>query len=318
MKYFPTFNRSLIILLIGQAIAGSTVPVLFLISGLIGPQLSPTLILSTLPISLVVVGMAVGSPVATWVMSKIGRKYGHLLGLLITLIGVALAGVSLWVFHFWGYCLGALLAGCGSAFNNQIRFTAAEGAGEQKALVHSWVLMFGLFAAFLGPWMIQFGQSLLSAREYTGSLALLFVGLFILALIIIGGLPNKKIEHIEKAVASRREMATQILSQSKFWVYALCGISSFVTMTLLMSATPLQMHTIDHISKAETTMTIQSHIIAMYFPSLFSGFLLARLGIRKLVILGITLFLMIVQQIFCKRASIVSEILDHRQNPPTI
>ena len=100
--------------------------------------------------------MAVGSPVATWVMSKIGRKYGHLLGLLITLIGVALAGVSLWVIHFWGYCLGALLAGCGSAFNNQIRFTAAEGAGEQKALVHSWVLMFGLFAAFFGPWMIHF------------------------------------------------------------------------------------------------------------------------------------------------------------------
>ena len=144
---------------------------------------------------------------------------------------------------FLGILPRGILAGCGSAFNNQIRFTAAEGAGEQKALVHSWVLMFGLFAAFLGPWMIQFGQSLLSTGEYTGSLALLFVGLFILAIIIIGGLPNKKIDQVEKAIASRREM------------------------------------------------TIQSHIIAMYFPSLFSGFLLARLGIRKLVILGITLFL---------------------------
>lgn len=62
MGYFPTFNRQLIILLITQAITGSTVPVLFLICGLLGPQLSPTLALSTLPISILIVGIAVSSP----------------------------------------------------------------------------------------------------------------------------------------------------------------------------------------------------------------------------------------------------------------
>lgn len=38
-------------------------------------------------------------------------------------------------------------------------------------------------------------------------------------------------------------------------------------------------------------MTIQSHIIAMYFPSLFSGILLARLGLEKLITVGITILL---------------------------
>lgn len=290
MNYFPTFNRTLIILLIGQAIAGSTVPVLFLISGLIGPQLSPTLILSTLPISLIVVGMASSSPLASGLMSKIGRKYGHLLGLLITLGGVAVAGASLWATSFWGFCLGCLISGSGAAFNNQIRFTAADGAGDQKALVHSWVLMFSLFAAFLGPWMTQFGHSLLSTGEYTGSLALLFGALSGLVLLMLA-LPNIKQEVIEKDHAAPTVTTREILSQQKFWTAALCGTASFATMTLLMSATPLQMHTLCQFSKADTTMTIQSHIIAMYFPSLFGGILLSRLGIRKLMVLGIIIFL---------------------------
>ncbi len=72
------------------------------------------------------------------------------------------------------FLFGQAIAGVGGAFNNQIRFSAAEHAGDEKALIHSWVLMFSLFAAFLGPWMIQFGEHLLPFGEYTGSLALLF------------------------------------------------------------------------------------------------------------------------------------------------
>ncbi len=290
MRYFPTFNRSLIILLIGQGISGSTVPVLFLISGLMGAQLSPTLILSTLPMSLLVIGIAVSSPIASWTMSKVGRKKGHLLGLFLTILGVALTGISLCGINFWAFCFGNFLTGCGSAFNNQIRFTAAEGSPNQKALVHSWILMFSLFAAFLGPWMIQFGHALLSVGPYTGSLALLFIALLGLMAIMMA-LPNAQPHRMEQKIAAASINRKEILCQSKFWLPVLAGILSFATMTLLMSATPLQMHTIQHFSKSDTTMIIQSHIIAMFFPSLFSGILLARLGQRKLIVLGIFLFL---------------------------
>lgn len=290
MAYIPTFNRALIILLIGQAITASTVPVLFLISGLLGPQLSPTLTLSTLPISLVVVGLAIGSPTSAWVMSRLGRKQGHILGLLVTLAGVGLAGLSLKTFYFGGFCFSSLIAGFGCAFNNQIRFTAAENAGDQKALVHSWILMFGLAAAIIGSWMIQFGRTLIAGGEYIGSLALLFGGLT-LFIILMTTLPYTKSAPVEKQEPSGESFILKVLYQPLFWACALCGISSFVTMTLLMSSAPLQMHTICHISTSATTMTIQSHIIAMYFPSLFSGFLLTRFGLRKLIGFGILLFL---------------------------
>ncbi|MBL7714937.1 MAG: MFS transporter [Bdellovibrionales bacterium] len=288
-KYAPRFTRQLVILLVAQAIMGSTVPVLFLISGLMGPKLSPSLKLSTLPMSLVIVGVALASPLAAWVMSKIGRRSGHFLGLGLTLVGVAVSGLGLWQKNFWVYCLACALCGTGSAFNNQIRFTAAESASDDKALVHSWVLMFSLFAAFLGPWIAQGGQNVLPYGEYTGSSAILFAVLALLGILMLA-LP--KLKGGEAVATGKSKIRVRdVLKQGKFWVSALSGTASFATMTLLMSATPLQMNEVEKFSISETTMTIQSHIAAMFLPSLFSGVLLSWLGIRKLIGLGVGLFL---------------------------
>lgn len=289
MRFFPTFDRQFVLLLIAQAISGSAPPVLFLISGLQAPAFSPSLALSTLPMSLFIVGIALASPIASSVMSKIGRKSGHLVGLLITLLGVALVSFTLYLEHFYGFCISNLICGLGVAFNNQIRFTAAEGAAQdQKALVHSWVLMCSLFAAILGPGILQYGKTMLPQGAYLGSLAILIavlVGLTIVLLFLPTQQTSPPSGHLEKATP------LDIVSQSKFWLAALCGICSFATMTLLMSATPIQMHTLAHFSAQETTFTIQSHIMAMFLPSLFSGMVLAWLGIRRLITAGISIFL---------------------------
>lgn len=290
MIQIPKLTRSLAILLIGQAVAGSTGPVLFLISGLMGPTLAPTLALSTLPMSLVVVGIALSSPVASLVMARLGRKWGHLMGLSITFVGAGTAGMGLSQNLFALYCLGCALCGMGGAFNNQIRFTAAEGAGEQKALVHSWVMMFSLFAALLGPTVAEKGRDLLTFGAFTGSIALLMAllaVLIVLFLLLPADRPSRTSRHAEPTTRISR---WHVMSEGRFWMAALSGITSFATMTLLMSATPLQMHQVEHFTDAQTTSTIRSHIVAMFLPSLFSGFLLARFGIRRLVLSGIALF----------------------------
>jgi MFS family permease len=58
-------------------------------------------------------------------------------------------------------------------------------------------------------------------------------------------------------------------------------------MSFLMTATPLQMHTMSGFSMADTAWVIQSHIIGMYLPSLFSGILVERLGIRTMMSIGL-------------------------------
>jgi MFS family permease len=61
-----------------------------------------------------------------------------------------------------------------------------------------------------------------------------------------------------------------------------------------MTATPLQMHTVSHFSLDATAFVIESHIIAMYLPSLFTGFLIEKLGLTRLMLVGIALMVLTV------------------------
>ncbi|MGE4170538.1 MAG: MFS transporter [Candidatus Margulisiibacteriota bacterium] len=288
MHWLPTFNRNLLCLLLVQALAGSTGPVLFLISGLKGVELAPTLVLSTLPMAAMIVGVAACSPVSTWIFSKIGRKKGHLAGLLLSLLGIGLLGVGLIKTQFSVFCLGNLVSGGGIAFTNQIRFTAAEQTNTEKALVHSWVLMFSLFSAIIGPGMTLYGQTLFTT-DYLGSLLLLGLGLIVSGGLLLGITPTPPPRQ-SRGGETPLAVASPITTQPQFLLAALSGITAFATMTLLMSATPLQMHTLCHFSKPNTTFIIQSHIIAMFLPSLFSGLLLAKIGLKKLTLAGIFIF----------------------------
>jgi MFS family permease len=280
-------DRRLQILFACQAITGATMPVLFLISGLMSSRFTDNLSLSTLPIALQVIGIAIASTPASLLMARLGRRQGHLLGLLITMTGVVVSGAALTKLDFTLLNIGSLLAGMGSGFNNLIRFSAAEGMGDQKALVHSWVLTFSLFAAIFGPLLTLVGHSWSGWGEYVGATVLLF-GLLVVAFLLMFRLPEQP-PQIESTTGPKPSLRT-LLAQSSFWLGALTGMVSFATMTLIMSATPLQMHHHEHFSSTQTTLTIQSHIVAMFLPSLFSGWLLSRIGFLKLIFIGISLF----------------------------
>jgi MFS family permease len=284
----PQFDRRLIVLSIAQMVTGSALPVFFLITGLIGARLAPELRLSTLPMSVNVISIALSSALAGATMKKLGRKRGHLLGILITSVGAAIGAFALTRNSFEIYCFACIFVGIGFAFNNQIRFTAAEGAGDKAAAVHSWILTVTLVCAILGPWIAQVGRTASSSGEYVGSL------LILLALLAGAFLTMLAFPAAVKVQAPTGETLGGnlglVIRHPKFWLAAAGGMGSFATMSLLMSATPLQMSSIEHFSVNETTRTIQSHIVAMYLPSLFSGFLLFRLGVRRMFFIGVALF----------------------------
>jgi MFS family permease len=60
-------------------------------------------------------------------------------------------------------------------------------------------------------------------------------------------------------------------------------------MSFIMTATPISMHVHDHHSDTDTAWVIQSHLLAMYGPSLFSGRLIARIGVRAGMAAGLAL-----------------------------
>jgi MFS family permease len=57
-------------------------------------------------------------------------------------------------------------------------------------------------------------------------------------------------------------------------------------MTFIKTATPLSMHINDGFSIEATAKVIRSHVLGMYVPSLFSGYLLDRFGTVKTMSAG--------------------------------
>jgi len=57
-----------------------------------------------------------------------------------------------------------------------------------------------------------------------------------------------------------------------------------------MTATPLSMHHMQGHSITETKWVIQTHIAAMYLPSLLTPFLIKRIGLKGLLIIGCLIY----------------------------
>ena len=71
-------TKNLWLLTLSQIFSFTAAPVTVFLSGIIGSQISPLKSLSTLPMSISVVGIAIGAIFATKVMSLIGRKAGFI------------------------------------------------------------------------------------------------------------------------------------------------------------------------------------------------------------------------------------------------
>jgi MFS family permease len=62
-------------------------------------------------------------------------------------------------------------------------------------------------------------------------------------------------------------------------------------MSFIMTATPVHMHNQAGFTLGATALVIESHIIAMFLPSLFTGFLLERFGDLRVMLVGISAML---------------------------
>ena len=84
----------------------------------------------------------------------------------------------------------------------------------------------------------------------------------------------------------------QIVRQPLYLLAVLAAVTSYAGMSFIMTATPISMHVHDHHSDGATAWVIQSHLLAMYVPSLFSGALIMRVGVRTGMTAGLALMAM--------------------------
>jgi MFS family permease len=277
--------RNLIILGISQAFGMTGAPMYILLGGIIGYSLAPTPALATLPISLMVVGTALSVIPATMLMRRMGRRAGFSVGSLLGAVGALAGAIGVARGSFVLFSLSALLIGLNNAFIQQYRFAAAESASagtSGKAV--SLVLLGGIAAGFLGPEIARQTKDWLVWGEYTGSFFALM--LIYLSLAVLLAFLQPVSLHIEEGQGAERTIKA-VFRQPVFQTAVLAGAVSYGVMSLIMTATPIHLHHGQNFSLDETTWIIQSHIIAMYLPSLATGFLLARLGVLRVMGAGV-------------------------------
>lgn len=278
-------SRNVILLSLSQALAFCVAPAVTLIGGILGSELAPNPTLATLPISLMIVGLALSAIPAALLMQRFGRKSGFMASALLATLACLLAAYAIGQEDFLLYCLATFLIGVNGAFVMQYRFAAAESVPPQYAgRAVSLVLVGGIVAGFMGPEIVKHTKDWLDYGQYTGSfvsLGLLFLAVFFL-MIFYRDVTLQQAEISEGARPLR-----VVVFQPMFLTAVAAGVVAYGVMTFIMTATPVSMHIIHGFTIDQTAWVIQSHVIAMYLPSLFTGFLVEKLGSLRLMVLGL-------------------------------
>jgi len=77
----------------------------------------------------------------------------------------------------------------------------------------------------------------------------------------------------------------EIVRQPRFVVAVACGVVSYAMMNLVMTSAPLAMVDCNH-SVTDATLGLQWHVLGMFVPSFFTGWLIVRSGSRRIMLLG--------------------------------
>jgi MFS family permease len=279
--------RNIWILAVSLSLFMSLSVLVIFLGGIIGQSLAPTNSLSTLPVALLVVGTASFIIPINRIMSFIGRRKTFLSVCIINLFIILIAIIALQIQSFYLFCTATFLFGISTATMNQFRFAAIESVDKNlSATATSAVLIGGLASAFLGPELAILGKNLF-ATAFVGSFALLSI-CFLIAFALLYFYQQTDITTSTQNKNARPLSA--IIKQPVFIVAISSSAVGYIIMSYLMTATPMSMHIIDGFSLEQTKFVIQSHVIAMFLPSLFTAIIVKWLGLSKMMLLGVVFY----------------------------
>ncbi len=224
-------------------------------------------------------------------MKKFGRRIGTILGLSCAVVGALVSSYAAFKSNFLILLLGTAFLGFSMAFVAQMRFAVIESLNDPKDSPKAIsILMVGaMFAAVLGPEMAVMAKDWIDSEHgYAGS----FIGLSIMitvSILLISrldpiGVAEQKNDQVTRSLK-------EIVKQPIFIIAVTAGTVAYGVMSYVMTASPLSMHQLHGHDLESTKWVIQSHIIAMYLPSLFSALLIKIFGLRKLMAIGTSIYL---------------------------
>jgi len=270
-----------------QALAMSVGSMMVIVGGVLGAALAPDPAYATVPVAMMIVGTATAVFPVTRLMGRCGRRAVFLgvmvLALAASLVAARAAGIG----SFRLFCSAAFGFGAALAGIQQLRFAAMEAVPvELVPRAASTVLLGGLAAAIIGPELVTRGKDL-TGTEFVGTF-LLMASICLVCLFLFLFTPAAQTREAEQAGDARPLGA---LLQNPTLVMAIAAaVGGYGLMSFIMTATPVHMHVHEGRDLDQTTFVIQSHILAMFLPSFFSGWLISRWGAGRVILLGLLVY----------------------------
>ncbi len=278
-------HRQVLLLATTQALFQTAGVLMATIGGLAGGQVSPSPELATAPMGAMFFGTAMTTVPASLWMAKVGRRAGFITGAALGTLGGLLAAMGVAVHSLFILCFGAMFLGSYQAFALYYRFAASEVADEAfRPRAISFVMTGGIVAAFLGPALARWGEPLLPA-PYAGSF-LLLAALSLAATLLVFNV-RVPAPVIGAADAARRPLL-QIVRQPTYLVALFGAATGQGVMVLAMTASPIAIMAHHH-TLADASQAIQFHVLGMFLPSFFTGALIARFGVLRVMFAGVGL-----------------------------
>lgn len=280
-------KRNIAVLVAAQAILGAQMPMIFVVGGLAGGMLAKNPCFATLPISLIVFGSMTTAPWISPLMQRRGRTFGFFIGAVGGAIGAATAAWGLYVGSFELLLLGSYCTGIYMSAQGFYRFAAADTASaafRPKAI--SYVMAGGLLSAIFGPQLNKFVYDA-SVIPFLGTyVTFVVINLLGMFLFLLLDLPKDDDGEAPGRVARTGRSRTELLRNPTILVAIICAMVSYALMNLVMTSTPLAVVGCGFTNE-DANDIVSAHVLAMFIPSFFTGHLMVRFEVLKIVTAGL-------------------------------
>ena len=290
ISYFTSMPATVWRMTIAQGLSMSVMNINIINTGLAGAILAPALWMATLPLSLQFVSVMLATLPASLLMARFGRQPVFIAGICIAITATCIQGYALIRGDFGLFVMGSLLLGISHGTAQFYRYAAADSvAVADKPKAVSFVLLGGLFAAVVGPEIAYRFAKAVADAPYAGAF-FGAAGVQLFAFLVLAGL---KIDPPDRKAPTGRPLFVFFITAS-FRLGLVVAALGYACMSFLMTATPLQIVNVSLLGTEENARVIQWHVIAMFAPSFFTGALVSRFGVRRMILYGSLLYSLVI------------------------
>ena len=281
-------RRNILVLSIAQGLSITTTNINMINTGLVGSILAKDPSYATLPLSLQFLTIAITLIPVSLLMGKIGRRTMFLVGAMAAFTGCLIIACSIFYKVFSLFIFGSILLGFSQANQQFYRYAAADNITTKlKSKAISLVLAGGLIAAIVGPEVSRYSFDFFPDYIYLATyLCAALIQIFNFGILIF--VEIKKPNPLKVSIRP----LSKILMRKTVIIAILAASVGYSLMSFIMTATPLQIVNVCKLGDSASATVIQWHVIAMFAPSFFTGSIINLLGNRKVMMMGVMLYIM--------------------------